>query len=81
MNLRALLNGLGLFTGFAGSALLFFYWLPKTLEPGSERYRSHSGENPLEPSLEKRRGERFARLGLFLLAFGFLLQIFSLDAN
>ena len=70
------INSVGLAFDIAGVILLYFYGLSGRLNTPGGQVIVFSGESP-EDAEERKRYTRWSRLGLFLIVFGFVLQIIS----
>lgn len=68
------MDAVGLALNFAGAMLVFFFGLPPRVRESGARYLLLEGEDKEE--IEKgQRYRKISRLGLILLAVGFLLQL------
>jgi len=65
---------IGLASSFAGAIILFFFGLPPRVRESGARYLLLEGEDKDEIK-KGRRYRKISRLGLILLALGFLLQL------
>jgi hypothetical protein len=68
------MDTIGLASSFAGAIILFFFGLPPRVRESGARYLSLEGEDKDEIK-KGRRYRKISRLGLILLALGFLLQL------
>lgn len=66
------LNNFGLLLDIAGVIILFMYGLPSDVFPNGDIPKTMSGYDEKD---KFKRYQRLARLGLFLLILGFLLQL------
>jgi hypothetical protein len=68
------MDTIGLALSFTGTIILFFFGLPPKVRESGARYLLLEGEDKHE--IEKgRKYRRISRLGLILLAVGFLMQL------
>ena len=68
------MDTIGLILNFAGAVIIFFFGLPSRVREGGEKYLLLEGEDKEE--IEKgKKYRKISKLGLMLLATGFLLQL------
>ncbi len=67
---------IGLTLNFIGAILIFFFGLPPRVRENGASYLLLEGENKDEIKKGKRY-RKISKLGLFLLALGFLFQLFG----
>jgi hypothetical protein len=68
------MGSIGLALSFTGTMILFFFGLPPRVRESGARYLLLEGEDQAEIK-KGRRYRNISRLGLVLLALGFLLQL------
>ena len=77
------LNGVGLTLGMAGTALIFFFGVPRQTDTKGQNYLLLSGDQASDSDemLRIRSFKRLGNLGFGLVFLAFLLQLLGLVAT
>lgn len=74
------LNFWSALSGLSGTVLIFFFGLPSKVDPDGHSYLLLEGDNESEKKKAKKY-KLFSYLGLFFIAFSFLIQLTDVVLN